>query len=214
MLIRVVAHFHRKNSHGIDELIRIDGLPDDLMFRHKDGKRYLRAPWERDIDANIPVHIREHCAPVDVTEDFPREKNESTGIWQTPSDTRKMLGVKLSLDTTPGLEMWKQVERILDRGTSRDAKIPAPVVVAPDQRSQFALDARDIPVVILKPEIVVPAVSQTETVVESPAPVVEVAVKSSEDFECGVCHKGFNAQRGLWMHERKTRHKVAAPVAA
>ena len=44
MLIRVCAHFTEgANMQGIDEMIRIDGLPDDLMFRFKNGKRYLHA---------------------------------------------------------------------------------------------------------------------------------------------------------------------------
>src|ERR1700681_1542697 len=110
------------------------------MFRKLDGKTYLRVPFERDIDANIPKEIREHCSPVDITEDLPREKNEATGQWQTPSDTVHMLGVRLNLDTTPGMEMWRKIERILDRGTSRDQKIPEPSVVAPDQKSAFFLE--------------------------------------------------------------------------
>ena len=217
MLIRVVSHFRDKiNPHGIDELIRIDGLPDDLMFRKKDGKTYLKFPWEIDVDANIPVFIREHCSPMDITEDLPREKNEATGVWQSPSDTRHILGVKVSLDSTPGQEMWKSVERILDRGTSRDMKVPSPIPVANDQKESFSLEAKDIPVVILKPEIV--SVSETKTVASSPAPVVAIEPFNApkvvdETFTCGVCQKIFDKQRGLWMHERKTRHKVKEPIA-
>ena len=211
MLIRVVSHFHKKNTHGIDELIRIENLPDDLMFRKKGDKTYLVAPWERDIDANIPKEIREHCTPVEITEDLPREKNEATGVWQIPVDTVTILGVRLNLDSMPGTEMWRKLERILDRGTSRDMKIPEPAVVAPDQKSPFALEAKDIPVVILKPEVVV---TQTAVAVPVEPPQVEVKIEEPvQMFECGVCHKEFSAQRGLWMHERKTRHKVKEPVA-
>jgi hypothetical protein len=215
VLIRIVSHFHKKNTHGIDELIRIDNLPDDLMFWHRDGRTYLKIPWERDIDTNIPKSIREHCTPMDITEDLPREKNEATGQWQTPSDTIRILGVKLNLDSTPGAEMWVKLQRILDRGTSRDQRIPEPAVVAPDQKSDFFLEAKDIPVVILKPES--PSVS-TVTAVLNPVepPKVDVTVEDSprQMFECGVCHKEFDAQRGLWMHERKTRHKVKEPAVA
>jgi hypothetical protein len=215
MLIRIISHFHKKNTHGIDELIRIENLPDDMMFTRKDGRVYLRSPWTRDVDANIPKEIREHCTPMDITEDLPREKNEATGAWQTPSDTVRILGVRLDLDSTPGMETWKKLQRILDRGTSRDQKVPEPAVVAPDQKSAFALEAHEIPVVILKPEVAVPA--QTVTAVAVPVEPPKVVVKVEEPvqmFECGVCHKEFNAQRGLWMHERKTRHKVKEPAVA
>ena len=208
MLIRVVSHFHKENTHGIDELIRIDNLPEDLMFRKLDGKTYLRFPFERDIDANIPVTIREHCSPMDITEDMPREKNESTGLWQTPSDTIRILGVRINLDSTPGMEMWKKIERILDRGTSRDQKVPAPAVVAPNQKDPFSLEASDIPVVVLKREIL------TSSDVSLSVEPAEIISTPSESFICGVCQKSFPAQRGLWMHERKTRHKVKEPVVA
>lgn len=211
MLIRVCAHFRRANMHGIDELIRIDGLPDDLMFRLKDGKRYLRSPWEPDLDVNIPHDIREHCTPLDITEDMPREKNEATGLWQTPSDTKRILGVRIQLDNNPGREMWKQIERILDRGTPRDQKIPVPAMVAPNQKDPFNLESRDIPVVNLQPE----GISKIATVtVSSAAEVPATFDQTPQKFTCGVCNKEFNAQRGLWMHERKTRHKVKEPVEA
>lgn len=219
MLIRVISHFHKKNTHGIDELIRIDGLPDDFMFRRSNGKVYLKAPWERDIDANIPVVIREHCTPMDITENLPREKNEATGLWQEPTDTIRILGVRLNLDITPGMEAWKKLQRILDRDTPRDQKVPEPAVVAPNMTDPFFLEAKDIPVVILRQEIVAPLFQQTVTVSTIPTPEIKMEVKVEEPapppqmFECGVCHKEFSAQRGLWMHERKTRHKVKEPVA-
>ena len=212
MLIRICSHFHKNNSHGIDELIRIAGLPDDLMFRRSGGKVFLQVPWEKDIDANIPKDIREHCTPMDITENLPRERNEATGQWQEPSDTIRILGVKLDLDSTPGMETWKQLQRILDRDTPRDQKVPVPAVVAPNMTDPFFLEAKDIPVVVLRQEM------ETKTVATAPTEVPKMDVKvEAEDkqmFECGVCHKEFDAQRGLWMHERKTRHKVKEPVVA
>lgn len=211
MLIRVCAHFRKANMHGIDEMIRIDGLPDDLMFRFKDGKRYLRSPWEPDLDVNIPHDVREHCAPVDITIDLPREKNEATGVWQEPSDTKRILGVRIQLDNNPGAEMWKQVERILDRGTSRDQRIPVPAPVAPNQKDPFSLEAKDLPVVILRPE------NQTMPVTVSTAPPAQFKAEEpprDDSFACGVCNKAFGQQRGLWMHERKMRHKVKEPAVA
>jgi len=111
--------------------------------------------------------------------------------------------------------MWRKLQRILDHGTSRDQKVPEPVVVAPDQKSAFFLEAKDIPVVILKKEIVVSPIIQ-ETVTVSSAVEAEIKIEEKvvpQMFECGVCKKEFSAQRGLWMHERKTRHKVKEPVA-
>jgi len=218
MLIRICSHFHKQNTHGIDELIRIEGLPEDFIFRRSGNKLFLKAPWERDIDANIPKEIREHCTPVDITENLPREKNEATGEWQEPSDTIRILGVKLNLDSTPGMETWKQLQRILDRDTPRDQKVPVPAVVAPNMTDPFYLEAKDIPVVILRQEVRAPVII-TETTVTSAVPVPEMTIEVASEpkpdkFECGVCHKKFDAQRGLWMHERKTRHKVKEPVVA
>jgi hypothetical protein len=206
MLIRICSHFHKQNSHGIDEMIRIDGLPDDFMFRRSGGKVFLKTPWVKDIDANIPKEIREHCEPIDITENLPREKNEATGQWQEPSDTVRVLGVKLDLDSTPGMETWKQLQRILDRDTPRDQKVPVPAVVAPNMTDPFFLEAKDIPVVILRKEIIAPSVVHEPELPKAEESAIQM-------FECGVCHKEFNAQRGLWMHERKTRHKVKEPLA-
>jgi hypothetical protein len=210
MLIRVTARFHKQNSHGIDEMICIKGLPDDLMFRHKEGRTYLRFPWEMDIDANIPIHIRELCDPMDISEDMPHEKNEVTGQWQNPTDTRRVLGVKISLDHTPGTEMWRQVERILEHETPRDRKLPTPVKVAPDQKSPFALELKDIPVVILRAALVI--VSDTKTVAEEPPVIIKTETKIP--FQCAVCSKTFSELRGLLMHGRRMRHKAPEPVAA
>ena len=209
MLLRIVSHFHKQNTHGIDELIRIDGLPEDFFFFRKDGNLFLKSPWERDIDVNIPKSVREHCEPFEITESLPREKNEATGQWQIPVDKITVLGVKLNLDSTPGMETWKQLQRILDRDTPRDQQVPQPARVAPDMNSAFYLEASDIPVVSLRKEVIQPRI-ETQTV--SSAVVSDIAPSK---FECGVCQKSFAVQRGLWMHERKTRHKVKEePVAA
>ena len=210
MLIRVTARFHKQNSHGIDELIVIRGLPDDIMFRHKEGRTYLRFPWEMDIDANIPLHIRELCTPMDISEDLPREKNEVTGQWQNPTDTRRVLGVKISLDHTPGTEMWRQVERILEHETPRDRKLPTPIKVAPDQQAPFALEVKDIPLVILPAAAVV--LTETKTTADA-APVI-LEMKTKVPFQCAVCQKTFDELRGLLMHGRRMRHKAHEPVAA
>lgn len=204
MLIRIVSHFTKANKHGIDELIRIDGLPDDMMFTRRNGKVYLKSPWEKDIDVNIPKNIRGACNPMDISEDLPREKNEVSGNWQNPTDTRTVLGVKLNLDIQPGLEMWKRIQRILEHSVPRDMKIPVPRPVAPDQKENFDLEESDIPVVII----------DSSEKVEVPVPVAVVEEVKKTIFTCGICSKEFNAQRGLWMHERKKRHKVNDPVAA
>lgn len=185
------------------------------MFRREGDKTFLASPFERDIDANIPKDIREHCSPMDITENLPREKNEATGQWQTPSDTIRLLGVRLNLDSTPGMEMWQKIQRILDRDTPRDQRVPEPAVVAPDMKSPFALEAKDIPIVTLKSEVKAPALSVATTVsVPFNPPAIKVEVCDLQMFQCGVCKKEFKAQRGLWMHERKTRHKATEPVAA
>lgn len=211
MLIRLCAHFSRQNMNGIDELIRIDGLPEALLFRAKDGKRYLNAPWEIDPDMNIPSYIREHCEPTEITIDLPKERDGVTGLLQTPVDTVRVLGVRLQLDNNPGKEMWAQIERIIEGHTPNDKKIPKPAVVAPNQKDPFFLEAKDIPVVDLRPAKLVPLVTASSAPVAVFNPVIKT--ETPEVFTCGVCQKSFGAQRGLWMHERKTRHKVKEPVA-
>lgn len=210
MLIRLIAHARKGNPNLIDELIRIDGLPDRLVFRFKDGKRYLAAPWEPDVDVNIPKHIREHCVPIEITEDLPTERNQVTGEMQKPSDTRTILGVRINLDNNPGKELWTQLERIIDDATPRDRKVPIPAIVAPNQKDPFFLEAKDIPVVDLNtPKVEVPVT----VAVAAEVPVIFTSPVKPSTFVCGVCNKHFDQQRGLWMHERKTRHKVKEPVA-
>jgi len=218
MLIRLVSHARKGNPNLIDELIRIEGLPEDMLFRFRDGKKYLKSPWEPDADINIPHHIREHCDPMDITVDLPPEKNEVTGVLQRPVDTFRILGVKLVMDNNPGKEMWTQIERILDMATPRDKKVPVPAIVAQNHRDQFFLESKDIPVCDLRPpKMEVPVTVSTAVKVEIPVipfnpPNVDESVKPVK-FTCGVCHKIFGQQRGLWMHERKTRHKAKEPVA-
>lgn len=219
MLIRLVSHATRRNSNLIDELIRIDGLPEDMVYRFSNGKRYLKSPWEPDIDANIPRHIREHCEPVVITEDLPPERNQVTGELQKPTDTKTILGVRLNLDNNPGKEVWEQITRILEHSIPRDMKIPLPAIVAPNQKDAFSLEAKDIPVVDLRPPKVQPTITVATPAVVQIQPVVAFNPPKAEEpiqpvvFTCGVCKKSFEAQRGLWMHERKTRHKVKEAVA-
>jgi hypothetical protein len=146
---------------------------------------------------------------MDISEDLPREKNETTGQWQNPTDTRRILGVKISLDHTPGTEMWRQVERIIDRDTPRDKKLPAPVKVAPDQKSPFALEVSDIPVVTLPAALII---VENKTTSEAVSPVLKTETKIP--FQCAVCQKTFDELRGLLMHGRRMRHKAPEPVAA
>jgi len=207
LLIRIVSHFYRGNKHGIDELIRIDGLPYDMLFIRRNGKTYLRPPWERDADVNIPKHIRGACTPMEISEDLPKEKNEVTGQWQAPTDTYTVLGVKLNLDIQPGYEMWQRIQRILEHSVPRDMKIPVPKPVAPDQKVPFSLEESDIPVVVIA--------SQEAVKAAIPEPVASVETPNAPNvFKCGVCKREFDKQRGLWMHERNKRHKNTEPVAA
>ena len=63
MLLRICDHF-RNNPKRIDKLIAIKGLPDEWLFTDREEGRELRKPWQADIEANIPEHIRALCEPI------------------------------------------------------------------------------------------------------------------------------------------------------
>jgi hypothetical protein len=208
VLIRLSAHHSRRNMNGIDEMIAIQGLPDDLIFRFHEGKRYLKGPWEIDPEKNIPKHIREHCETFDIAVDLPKERNEMTGTLQMVTDTVQAIGFRIALDNNPGKELWARIERLIEGHTPNDKKIPRPAIVAPNQKEDFFLSAEDIPVVDLRPKM-----TETVTVVTTPSPIVQMKVEGPSSFSCLVCHKSFSEKRGLWMHGRKMRHAVDQPVA-
>jgi hypothetical protein len=211
MLLRLCSHHTRRNMNGIDEMISILGLPETMLFRFKGESRYLNDPWEIDAPVNIPVSIRSVCEPVEITVDLPKERNEVTGVLQSPTDKITILGVRIRMDNNPGKELWAKIERLIEAATPNDKKIPFPKPVAPNQKEAFFLEAGDIPVVDLRPA------KAPETVTVSTATVAvipDIPVKAPETFQCAVCQKSFGQQRGLWMHERKMRHKAKEPVAA
>lgn len=192
MLIRLSAH-PKKNPNGIDKLIVIRGLPEEMMFSYgKNGERSIRAPFEADVDVNIPKSIRHLCTPVEVTYRFPPiEKGVESVV-----DKKIVLGLRFDFQNQPGHELWQRIEKILDQEMPRGMKIPEPVIVAEDMRSPFSLEPEDIPVVDLNKEIPAPLIPKEEPKVEH---------RPSNDYQCE-CGKAFEKPKALHMHERRSKH--------
>lgn len=208
MLIRLCMH-HVKNPHLIDKMIIIKGLPENLMFRKTTEGDELLPPWQPDDEANIPKSIRHLCEPKEFVKFFqPVRHYDQTykGFW----DKRTALGFKLDYSYGPAQEIWKTIERIIDRDLPRGEKMPVPAIVAPDHQKPFSLEPEDIPVVDLrKPEPVIVAAP----VVQPPAPAVIVAVPAPAapvSFNCD-CGRNFGKAQALRMHKMKAhpaREKV------
>lgn len=229
-LIRLAGHFINNPNH-IDKLICIKGLPEEWIFRpSKFGGKELVHPWKPDVDANIPESIRHLCEPTEVTIVFPPiEKGKESVV-----DKIMVLGIKFDYMTEPGQVLWEKIERYLDRMTPRDQRIPVPVLVAPDQKSQFnphmprrtprgslELIPSDIPVVDLRipvietvsasaPVSTAVLVAPVTPVVSVPAPIVEE--KKAEVFKCEKCDKVFDKKRALFMHDVRGHKKEVAKV--
>lgn len=132
MLIRLCGHYIDNPNH-IDKLISIMGLPEEWLFRTTKNGKEIALPWEPDVEANIPQSIRHLCEIVEVTKVFPPiEKGRDPVV-----DRFTIIGLRFNFLTQPGQELWEKIERYLDRMTPRDEKVPKPVLVAPNQQSQF-----------------------------------------------------------------------------
>lgn len=90
-------------------------------------------PWVPDNEETIPKSIRHLCEPTDIAVVYSAIGPGQKGVV----DHKTILGIKLDFGTEPGREMWEKVERYLDRVTPRDRKVPEPVMMAPNQKSEF-----------------------------------------------------------------------------
>jgi len=221
MLIRLCGHFLDNPNH-IDKLIAIKGLPSEWFFRKSKWGTELVKPWQPDVEANIPQSIRHLCETFDIVEVFPPiEKGRDTVV-----DNLTIIGVKLDFMTELGQTMWAQVERYLDRMTPRDKPIPKPVLVAPNQKSDFnphlarrtvrgslELTPSEIPDVDLRtPETILvsqPAPTEALAVaapVEKPAPPAPL----HQAVVCPECRKSIKSGAGLRLHMGLVHKKKAA----
>lgn len=225
MLIRIAGHFLMNPQH-IDKLICIKGLPDDWMFVERaDGRKQLKAPWEPDIDANIPAHVRPICEPMKIVQYFSPTEKGKEGI----TDERTILGVKINFMTEPGRAMWTKVQRYMDASIPRDQQIPEPVLVAKDQRSPFEtftprkrvtggleLEPSDVPVVDLnKPvpaarPLLEPQAAPSQQKVSPPSESKPPAAV----FKCEHCEYTSEKERGVRMHSMKRHKKEMAGTKA
>lgn len=216
MLIRIAAH-PRNNPRLIDKMIVIKGIPYDWIFKKVERGDQLLKPWEPDVDANIPNHIRHLCTPITFVQWFPpinTDRRNYDGFW----DKRTCFGLKLEYSYGPGRDMWDKIEDLIDRSLSRFEKMPDAVVVAKDQKSPFEtflikksdkgteMIASEIPVVDLRreTEIVTLVTPSMTTAVEVPIVNTVTEVKGSK-CECG---KVFEKERAMRMHKMKAHPKV------
>ena len=134
MLIKLLGHFIDNPQH-IDKIIAIKGLPSDWLFRaSKYGGKELIVPWKEEPEERIPASIRHMCEEVEITVVYPPiEKGRDSVV-----DKKKILAVSLDYTSGPGQEMWDKVERYLERSIPRDQKVPKPVLMAPNQKSDFS----------------------------------------------------------------------------
>lgn len=226
MLIRLVGHFINNSMH-IDKLICIKGLPEEWLFRKRGEDKELNPPFTADNPDNIPKYIRHLCVPAEVVKYFPPIEKGREGVL----DRMTVLAVKLDYMTEAGREMWVKIERYVDSLLPRHTKMPEPVVVAKDQKSQFetySLHRRvtggvemaiaEIPVIDLldidgkaPPATISPLVDRITppiaTAVSSP-PVPPEAIL----FKCKSCEYSTPKAQALRMHSLKHRkgEKVSA----
>lgn len=213
-LIRLVSH-HVNNPTMIDKLIFIEGLPDDMFFAKAKGKHVLdefdnegkmkeefisvetvKEPWEADVEANYPKEILAK---------FGIDREIYTKIDRNVVGPSKVRAFKIDYQTGPGEDMWKHIERILDRETPRDRKIPVPAIVG--DRRDWQLDVDDVPAVTLAP-------TATPIPVVPPPPLI-VAGKHDQVkqvFNCELCtREPFISKQALRMHNMK-KHPEKKPV--
>lgn len=217
MLIRICDHF-RNNPKRIDKLIAIKGLPKEWLFVERDGIE-LRKPWQPDIDANIPLEIRNLCEPMYVNFRYsPVERGQKEII-----DRRQILGLKIDYNSEPGREMWDQIERYMEETIPRNERVPVPVVCARDERSAFEtyrprrtatnslefvpapvpeIDLNQYKVVVVEhiPPVVSPLTTTPATVVTSPPLEPQATI-----LKCNECDYEHKSKAGLRMHKMK-RH--------
>lgn len=210
MLIRLVSH-PKKNSDHIDKLIYIEGLPESMVFRVKDGKKFLKEPWVADVEANYPDRIQRvfFKNPVMVTYEVAKDPT-----FQGQQNTEYSVEVncfRIDYQTRQGEDMWKSIEKLLDRETPRDMEIPEPAVVG--DRRDWTLEVADVPSVVLEKRV--PVVEKSKAPQEK-VPAVESEpikaydngrVKSDKRIACDVCGKEFK-EFGIDIH-KKRMHKEA-----
>lgn len=223
MLIRLCGHFIN-NPARIDKMICIKGLPEEWIFRpSRFGGKELIAPWEPDIEANIPESVRHLCEPFEVTFSFPPIEKGQPYI----TDKRLISSLRFDYMTEAGQSLWEKVQRYLDKMTPRDQRIPDPVLVAPDQRSAFdphmarrsmrgslELVKAEIPVVDLREPVkevsppivnapIIPKIENTTSLsVKADIPVVAPQI-----LKCDQCEKVYEKERAMKMHKMVAHKK-------
>lgn len=211
MLIRLVSH-HVGNSDHIDKLIYIEGLPESLLFRTEGTKKYLIEPWEIDVDENIPDDIKRvyYKHPTKVFKRYPITYTPAGVPMEAVEDEFEVSAIRIDYQSGPGEQTWKRIERILDRETPRDQKVPVPAVVG--NRQQWTLTASDVPAVVL-PQTIPEGAS-----IERPAPTTIKAEEKPKDkpvtalFYCDQCDKSYQQKQSLYMHKYH-HHKKQKAVA-
>lgn len=212
MLIRL-ANNSFMNPHLIDKLIVIRGLPHDWIFKTTAQGEELLPPWIPDVDANIPHHIRHLCEPIKYCkwyQDVRHYDRVYNGFW----DSRTCWGLILDFNFGPAQTMWNRITEYIEGTIPRTERMPQPVLVAKDQKSEFSphLARRDgqghlelmpseIPVIDLE----VYKITRTPTVTVASTPEPQIEMKTEVFLKCEICDQEFKNAHGLKIH--KAVHK-------
>lgn len=209
MLIRLGSH-HKKNSNLFDKVIDIKGLPDSMFFKEESGKLYideyddeghlkfihqkgttLKQPWTADIPENFPKDVLQKFSINKKIFYLDVFKAEGRGVERILVPLPPLVGVQLDYQTAPGQDLWDQIERILERETPRDKKVPEPIVVG--DRSGWKIGVDDIPSVVL--------------VSTEPLPVVPkeliIPTIGKTQYHCDQCEKIYDNAQAIRMHKMK-----------
>lgn len=211
MLIRLVNH-SPSNKYHVDKMIRVEGIPESILFYKRNGKLFLKAPWTIDVTENIPRDVIAMHQPSPIVFHVHTASPEK-GM---PAMDEEVTGYALSLDYQSGncADIWDQIERLIELDTPRGERIPKPVVVAPDidndhRNKGWSIRAEDIPVVWLKGLSLSPSAPPPDKSPFENPPVPQTL----EEFPCD-CGRSFRQKQGLVMHRRKTGHGKPVAVGA
>jgi len=208
MLIRIAGHGFN-NPHLIDKLIIIKGLPFDWIFKKVPQGNQLLPPWNPDIEENIPESLKTQVEPIVYCQWFDSVRHHDRnyeGFW----DTRTVHGLKLECQYGPAQEMWKKIEEYVEGTLPRTEKMPVPVLVAPDQKSDFKphVAKRDGQGHLVLMPASVPVVDLTiygkpDSIVERPkiAPEIPPVPWNPLAYACEFCEQEFMEKNALKNHK-------------
>lgn len=145
-LLRLVSNGKNNKLH-LDKFIFIEGIPDNMLYETRNGKKCIKGFLSTDIVENIPKDIRKEFFNEETVHKYiaPFEKNAEPVFQKLP-----LYSIVIDCSTRQGADLWGSLERMIDDQTPRDRKVTEPVIVAKDLRSGFSITSEDVPRVTLQ----------------------------------------------------------------